>query len=427
MTATRKTRRSPPADVSSSSPRAPVVGAGAAPAAGRPSRRTPTWRHGPVVPARRLALAGRRARPDVRLAPAAERGPQGDRRRPRRPARPSSDTFSATSIGLLANSVIPIRVGTVLAPYALFVLLRRRGAAVPFATTLGMTLTEQLFAIASFVALSLLFVSALSLPGWAVEVLIASAVFAATFLVGGIVLERRRRRLAAADGSRERGAAPGSAAGARPAACGATGPRSSTASASWASRGRLCSSRPSRRSPGWSSSPRPGPPSRRSTWAAPACAAPPWCSCSPTSSAWCRSPPATWARSRRPPLAALAVSGVAAGPAVAYALGLQGMQLVVGDRRRARLAQPAGPDPCRSEGQEPPGRGAALPRRTGDAHARRRARPALRASGGRDPPERLGHATVSITLDTYSHAIPALLEEAAARIAELVFAGSSPR
>jgi hypothetical protein len=34
--------------------------------------------------------------------------------------------------------------------------------------------------------------------------------------------------------------------------------------------------------------------------------------------------------------------------------------------------------------------------------------------------ERLGHANVSITLDTYSHAIPALQEEAAARIAELV-------
>ena len=34
--------------------------------------------------------------------------------------------------------------------------------------------------------------------------------------------------------------------------------------------------------------------------------------------------------------------------------------------------------------------------------------------------ERLGHATVSITLDTYSHAIPALQEEAAERIAGLV-------
>jgi integrase len=37
--------------------------------------------------------------------------------------------------------------------------------------------------------------------------------------------------------------------------------------------------------------------------------------------------------------------------------------------------------------------------------------------------ERLGHATVSITLDTYSHAIPAMQEEAAALIAGLVLAG----
>jgi len=36
--------------------------------------------------------------------------------------------------------------------------------------------------------------------------------------------------------------------------------------------------------------------------------------------------------------------------------------------------------------------------------------------------ERLGHATVSITFDTYSHAIPAMQEEAAALIAQLVFA-----
>ena len=35
----------------------------------------------------------------------------------------------------------------------------------------------------------------------------------------------------------------------------------------------------------------------------------------------------------------------------------------------------------------------------------------------------LGHATVSITLDIHSHAVPAMQEEAAALIAELVFAG----
>ena len=36
--------------------------------------------------------------------------------------------------------------------------------------------------------------------------------------------------------------------------------------------------------------------------------------------------------------------------------------------------------------------------------------------------ERLGHATIAITLDTYSHATPAMQEEAAVLIAELVFA-----
>ena len=36
--------------------------------------------------------------------------------------------------------------------------------------------------------------------------------------------------------------------------------------------------------------------------------------------------------------------------------------------------------------------------------------------------ERLGHATISITLDTYSHAVPAMQEEAASLIAGLVFA-----
>jgi integrase len=35
--------------------------------------------------------------------------------------------------------------------------------------------------------------------------------------------------------------------------------------------------------------------------------------------------------------------------------------------------------------------------------------------------ERLGHSTISITLDTYSHAIPAMQEEAAEKIAALVF------
>jgi integrase len=37
--------------------------------------------------------------------------------------------------------------------------------------------------------------------------------------------------------------------------------------------------------------------------------------------------------------------------------------------------------------------------------------------------ERLGHSTISITLDTYSHAIPAMQEEAAEKVAALVFRG----
>jgi integrase len=37
--------------------------------------------------------------------------------------------------------------------------------------------------------------------------------------------------------------------------------------------------------------------------------------------------------------------------------------------------------------------------------------------------ERLGHATISVTLDSYSHAIFAMQEEAAGLTAGLVFAG----
>jgi uncharacterized membrane protein YbhN (UPF0104 family) len=256
------------------------------------------------------------------------------------------DTFSATSIGLLANSIVPIRVGTVLAPYALYVLMRRRGAAVPFTTTLGVALTERLFAMATFVALSLLFVSALSAPQWAVEVLIASALFAGTFIVGGIVLERRRHTTAAARNATGRataGAAGDTTAGA-PAARRAP---HTTAHTRW---GRLRHQWPalvdSQRIMG-------------KPWSALLVAA-------IQAVAWLIQLGAAWAALQAfhlggaglrgaalvliltniiglvpltpgnvgtfqaAALAALAVSGVGAGPAVAYALGLQAMQLVVG-------------------------------------------------------------------------------------------------
>jgi uncharacterized protein (TIRG00374 family) len=247
-----------------------------------------------------------------------------------------SDTFSATSIGLLANSVIPIRVGTVLAPYALYVLLRRRGAAVPFATTLGMALTERLFAIATFAALSLLFVSALSLPAWAVQVLVATAVMAATFLVGGVVLERRRRKLAAA----------------------ADDSPSGDASSVTATSGDAATARPGglrRHVPALVDSQR----IMGQPWSALLVAA-------VQAVAWLVQLAAAWAALQAfhlggaglrgaalvlvltnliglvpitpgnvgtfqaAAVAALAFSGVAAGPAVAYALGLQAMQLTVG-------------------------------------------------------------------------------------------------
>jgi uncharacterized protein (TIRG00374 family) len=113
------------------------------------------------------------------------------------------DVLSATSIGLLANCLIPLRVGNLLAPYVLFVLLRRRHAAIPFPTVLGMSLTERLFAIASFVVLSLLFVATQSAPSWVAPVLFVAAAGTAILLMGCVVLERHRRRVES--GGREEG------------------------------------------------------------------------------------------------------------------------------------------------------------------------------------------------------------------------------
>ena len=255
------------------------------------------------------------------------------------------DAFSATSIGLLANAVIPIRAGTVITPYALYRLLRRRGARLPFATVLGMTLTEQLFAIVTFVVLSLLFVPALSLPAWAVQVLMASAALTATFLVGGFLLERRRRKVAATAGSRrDTTRTPDGAAGsARPARAQDGGPASAARHRGW--RRHLPELADSQRIMG-------------KPWAALAAAA-------VQTVAWLVQLGAAYAALeafhlsgaglrgaglvvvltnlvgmvpvtpgnvgtfQAAAVAALAVSGIAAGPAVAYALGLQGMQLAV--------------------------------------------------------------------------------------------------
>jgi uncharacterized protein (TIRG00374 family) len=104
-----------------------------------------------------------------------------------------TDTFSSTSIGLLANVLLPVRLGALLNPYVLFLLLRRRGAHTPFATTFGMTVTEQLFSAAGFVFLSLVFVSVLGVPSWALHTLIVAAVLLVLALGGGVALQRTRR------------------------------------------------------------------------------------------------------------------------------------------------------------------------------------------------------------------------------------------
>ena len=108
------------------------------------------------------------------------------------------EAFSSTSIGLLANAVAPIRAGTVLSPYVLYVLVRRRQAHLPFATALGVTLTERMFAIATFLVLALLFLGTLAAPAWARSALYVSAALIAVPIVGGIVLNRRREKIALA-------------------------------------------------------------------------------------------------------------------------------------------------------------------------------------------------------------------------------------
>ena len=108
------------------------------------------------------------------------------------------EAFSSTSIGLLANAVAPVRAGTVLSPYVLYVLVRRRQAHLPFATALGVTLTERMFAIATFLVVALLFLGTLAAPAWAQSALYVSAGLIAVPIIGGIVLNRRREKVALA-------------------------------------------------------------------------------------------------------------------------------------------------------------------------------------------------------------------------------------
>jgi integrase len=65
---------------------------------------------------------------------------------------------------------------------------------------------------------------------------------------------------------------------------------------------------------------------------------------------------------------------------------------------------------------------AGLPRLT--AHGLRHSWASIALQRGIHPKvvqERLGHASIAITLDIYSHAIPALQSEAASQVADLIF------
>lgn len=102
------------------------------------------------------------------------------------------DTFSSTSIGLLANAAVPVRVGSLLNPYVLYLLVRRRGSPLPFATTLGMTITEQLFSAGTFVLFGLTVASLLAAPAWAVPALIGCGAGLGVLFALAIIVQVRR-------------------------------------------------------------------------------------------------------------------------------------------------------------------------------------------------------------------------------------------
>jgi uncharacterized membrane protein YbhN (UPF0104 family) len=104
------------------------------------------------------------------------------------------ETFSATSIGLMVNWLVPARLGEVARAYALHVSLRRRGVYVPVATVFGTVLGERLFAIAAIVALAALLLVGVSVPAWARTTLIVGGFVAGALIVALVLYERWRKR-----------------------------------------------------------------------------------------------------------------------------------------------------------------------------------------------------------------------------------------
>ena len=108
------------------------------------------------------------------------------------------ETFSATSIGLMVNWLVPARLGEFARAYALQRSLRRRAIAVPVATIFGTVLGERLFAVASIVVILVAFVVfGVGVPGWALSTFWVAVPLVAGVLVALIVFEivmKRRRR-----------------------------------------------------------------------------------------------------------------------------------------------------------------------------------------------------------------------------------------
>jgi|GEM_PF-1414951 len=102
------------------------------------------------------------------------------------------EAFSATSIGLMVNWLTPARLGEVARAYALQTSLKRRGAEVPVATVFGTVLSERLFAVASIVALAFFLLIGVRVPTWARDTLAAGGVVAAALIIGLVIYERQR-------------------------------------------------------------------------------------------------------------------------------------------------------------------------------------------------------------------------------------------
>ena len=104
------------------------------------------------------------------------------------------EAFSATSIGLMVNWLVPARLGEVARAYALQVSLRRRGVFMPVTTIFGTVLGERLFAVAAIVALGALLLIGVSAPAWARTRLIVGGIVVGALIVALVLYERWRKK-----------------------------------------------------------------------------------------------------------------------------------------------------------------------------------------------------------------------------------------